>query len=268
MRALETYPGTPQHQALLCRIDTYYRDDPRVLAFTLFGSLARGNWDEYSDLDLDVVVRDNVIIDILPEVRSLCASLAIIGEQAVLVVPSRADAADVVLASLCEFSIRFHPLAATSPNIVESVQLVSGRISLEEIRTAGAANAQPGPSLEADPVDAFLRLAIATDREIHRHHFWQALGLLDGMRTLLIEMFARAHGGGRPFSVFQAEASPLLQARIAAALPQSTLASLQQALLRLLKIMESDHQQLGRVNGLSKEQQGILHQVRQRQAEQ
>ena len=58
-----SYPGIPQHQALLKAIVAHYRDDARILAVSLFGSLARGTWDLYSDLDLDVVIGDAVQMD-------------------------------------------------------------------------------------------------------------------------------------------------------------------------------------------------------------
>lgn len=259
------YPGTPQHQALLRQIVSYYQDDPRVLALSLFGSLARGTWDHFSDLDLDVVVRDEVEIDVLQEVRSLCATFAAIGERAVLVVPDKTDAADVVLESLCELSIRYHPLASTSPNIVESAQVLSGSISVEEIRAAGRANVRPELAVLPDPVDSFIRLALAVDREVQRRHFWQAIPLLESMRWLIIEMFAQAHGGGRAYNVFQADAPRTLQEQLAATLPEPTLASLQRAFVQLLNIIEQEQIQLGRTHGLSAGQQVLLARIRQRQ---
>jgi predicted nucleotidyltransferase len=259
------YRGTPQHQALLRQIELYYRNDPRILALTIFGSVPRGTWDTYSDLDLDAVIGDDVQIDVLPEVRSLCASLSAIGQRAVLVVPNSTDAADVVLDSLHEFSIRYHPLAATSPNIVESVQLLSGSIPLKSIKAAGTTNVQPRPDIEADPIDRFLRLALAVDREVHRQHFWQALSLLEGMRTIVVEMFTHAQGGGRPYTVFQAQAPQTLHEKLAATLPGSSLVSLQHSFLSTLDIVEHEHAQLGRVHGLSAEQKMVLEKVRQRQ---
>jgi len=53
MNTLNDYPGTPQHQTLLHSIVSYYENDPRILAVVIFGSLGRGTWDCYSDLDLD-----------------------------------------------------------------------------------------------------------------------------------------------------------------------------------------------------------------------
>jgi predicted nucleotidyltransferase len=262
-----TYPGTRQHQALLHQIVTYYRDDPRILALTLFGSLARGTWDQYSDLDLDVVIDDHIQLDVLKEVHALCATFTVIGEHAILIAQDKADAADVVLASLREFSIRYHPLATTSPNIVDSVQILTGRIPVEYIRAAGTTNVQPHPAVAPDPMDIFVRLALAVDRELRRQYFWQTLALLDRMRTLVIEMFASAHGGGRAYNVFQAVAPRTLHEKLGATLAQPTLASVQRAVLRLLDIVEQKHTQgeLGIAHGLSPAQQTILAKVRQRQ---
>ena len=69
-----TYPGTPQHQALLRTIVAHYDQDPRILAIVVFGSLGRGNWDALSDIDLDVVIADDARIDVVDELRQLCAA--------------------------------------------------------------------------------------------------------------------------------------------------------------------------------------------------
>lgn len=268
MSDTQSYPGTAAHQALLYQIVARYRDDPRVLALTLFGSLARGSWDELSDLDLDVVIEDGVPIDPVAEVQALCASFTSIGERALLIVPDKDDAADVVLASMRELSIRYHPLAATSPNIVESVRMLSGRISIDTIKAAGHANLRPRSGAAADPLDRFARLALAVDRELQRRHVWIALALLDQMRTLLIEMFARAHGGGRAYNVFQASASVALRDQLGATLVQPKLVSAQTALLRVFEIVEQRRvqQELGIADGLSRAQRAIIAEIRQRQA--
>src|SRR5260221_1299756 len=109
-----SYPGSRQHQALLEAIVAYYHADSRILAVSLFGSLARGTWAPYSDLDLDVVIGDGVQMDVLQELERLCASLAAIGQHDAMIVADGNDAGDVVFASLMQFSIRFHPLATTS----------------------------------------------------------------------------------------------------------------------------------------------------------
>jgi hypothetical protein len=114
-----------------------------VSILILFGSLARGNWDEYSDLDLDIIIADQVEIDIIHEIESLCIWCATIGEKAALIVPDGPDAGNVVLESLLEFSIRYHPLHTTNWKIVDNLLLLDGRISIEAIKEAGLANYRP-----------------------------------------------------------------------------------------------------------------------------
>jgi hypothetical protein len=82
------------------------------------------------------------------------------------------------------------------------------------------------------------------------------------MRTLVIEMFARAHGGGRSFNVFQEKAPHSLHAQLAETLPQSTFASLQKTFFHILDIVEQEYQLLGKEHGLSAEQERIFAQVR------
>ncbi len=87
MKSIASFPGTKQHQALLNRIVASYQNDPRILAVIVFGSLGRGNWDEYSDLDLDVVVADDIRIDISNELQKLCQSFAGLNERAAIIIP-------------------------------------------------------------------------------------------------------------------------------------------------------------------------------------
>ncbi|NTV36033.1 MAG: nucleotidyltransferase domain-containing protein, partial [Anaerolineaceae bacterium] len=54
MYSLNELPGTLQHQSILRCIASHYENDPRILAVSVFGSLGRGNWDRYSDIDMDM----------------------------------------------------------------------------------------------------------------------------------------------------------------------------------------------------------------------
>src|SRR5947207_12973668 len=98
----DAYPGTPRHRALLRAVTAYYASDERSLAVMFFGSLGRGNWDRYSDLDLDIVIADDTDLDVLEEIARLSASFMAIGEHAELIIPDADDAGDVVLRSLCQ----------------------------------------------------------------------------------------------------------------------------------------------------------------------
>ncbi len=157
------FPGTEQHQRLLRAVVAYYADDERVLAVLVFGSLGRGDWDQYSDLDLDIVLADGIEIEVMHELERLSASFAAIDERAAVIVPQSADEGDIVLASLAQLSIRYHLLETTSPNILDSMRLLHGRIGEETIRAAGVANTRAKPDeLEALCGRCLRALAAAT----------------------------------------------------------------------------------------------------------
>jgi len=71
---------------------SYYAGDPRILSIVVFGSLGRGNWDRYSDLDLDIISADDITIDIMQELSQLCESFTAIDEHAALIIPNGEDA--------------------------------------------------------------------------------------------------------------------------------------------------------------------------------
>jgi predicted nucleotidyltransferase len=266
---LDGYPGTSQHQAVLRAVVSYYANDPRVLAVVVFGSLGRGNWDRYSDLDLDVVIADGIQMAVQQELTSLCDSLSLIGERAALIVPDGDDAGDVVLESLTEFSIRYHPLRTTSPNIVDSLRVFAGRIDAETIKAAGTANLHARSLQRPDNLlDACVRYAVGVDVSLQRRGIWGAIELLYRMRILLMELFARTRNEARSYQAFEAQADPVLQARMGATLPQYDLPSAQDSLARLLDMLENDLELLsaGKVQ-LSKKHLILLDKIRARQAQ-
>jgi predicted nucleotidyltransferase len=236
---LKDLPGTLQHQRILRSIVSYYENDPRILAVIVFGSLGRGNWDGYSDLDLDVVVADAVEIDIATELMCLGDSLASIDEHIALLIPYD-DEADVVFASLMELSIRFHPLSSTSPAIVDSMLLLSGRIERSAIESAGLANRE----LDDEPLDRELdrciRYALEVDSALHRGYTWSAIELLHYMRKSIMKLFARSHHGERDYQFFQKEADERLQVRLGSTLPRYDLKSAQESLAQFLDILTHD----------------------------
>jgi predicted nucleotidyltransferase len=260
------YPGTSQHQALLRSIVAYYESDRRILAVAIFGSLGRGNWDRYSDLDLDVVIADGMEIDINAELRQLLASFISIDEEAALIIPDVEDA-DIVLKSLMQISIRYHPLSTTSPAIVDSLRLLLGRIDRATIEAAGLANRRMGDDPLSQLLGRCVRHALEVDTALQRGQVWDAIELLHLMRKLLMELFSRAHGGRRAFHFFQAKADARLQARLGATLPCYSLTSAQESLLQFLDILQNDITAMsgGQVQ-LTTEHADILNAVGQRQS--
>jgi len=201
-----TLPGMPSHQAVLGALTAHYAGDPRVLAFSLFGSLARGDWDEYSDLDLDVVLRDDAPIDARQEVERLVPVLEAVGERITLIVPRTQGSVELVLLPLLEISLRYHSLATTSPNIVESVIVLAGSLTIEQVRAAGLVNMERDETPPAELLDACVRYALEIDIALRRGESWLAIELLHRTRNLLMELFAQTHGGARPVQTFDAQA--------------------------------------------------------------
>ena len=179
----ERYHGTPAHRRFLRAVVGHYAADPRVRAVCLFGSLGRGTWDEYSDVDLDVVVADDAAVDPADEVRRLCLAA---GEEPVVVDRDGPQAVDVVLSSRLELSDRFHRLADTSPNIVDGLVVIAGRLDDAAVRAAGLANRRPQSSTAADHARSCLRQAVTLDGRLHRRQFWLADQMLYLMRLELL----------------------------------------------------------------------------------
>jgi predicted nucleotidyltransferase len=258
MSVVEPLPGSAQHQALLRRIVDTYAQDERVLAVSVFGSLARETWDGLSDIDLDIIVRTEV--DELAEGRRL-------GGPDALVVPTRGGEIDVVLGSLEEFSIRFHTLGTTNAHIVADLTVLSGQVDRAAIVAAGVVHSVAPRPLEVIVSDA-LRQAIGVDIGVGRRRLWMALRLLDDLRTRMMELFATARSLPRVTHGFDAHASIKLQRRMYLTVARPDLADVRRALGAALDVLEHDLAELsdGRYE-LNQAQRGVLGALRQRMAE-
>lgn len=232
-----SWPGSPAHQRLLRAMAAYHARQPWALAFVVFGSVGRGNWDAYSDLDLDVVVADDAQIEPIAEITRLCEA---IGERPALIAPRRGDDGDVVLASLAEFSIRYHPLAATSPNIISSMRLLWGQIAEAEIRAAGLDNAPQTRPAEQEP-EALLALcvrqALDGSTALARGRLWSALACLEEARYLLMEL--AMPDADRSMQAFERAAEPETQALLARIVGGWDAASVRAALLALCDLLSA-----------------------------
>ncbi len=115
-------------------------------------------------------------------------------------------------------------------------------------------------------LDMCVRYAVGVDVALQRRQIWGAIELLHRMRGLLMELFARARNGVRPYHVFQAEADAVLQARLGATLPQYDMISARESLAQFLEILEHD---LGQLTGgqvqLTEAHRKVLDLVRTRQ---
>jgi predicted nucleotidyltransferase len=234
------YPGTAQHQALLRAIVAHYGNDPRVLTVIVFGSLGRGDWDVYSDIDLDIVISDSVKLDPLKELRRLCESFAPLGERVALITPDGKEGGDVVLESLMQLSVRYHTVAQTSPNIVKSMKVLAGSVGEASIVAAGEANRRATDLSIHQLLDQCIRYAATVRVCLLRERVWLTIELLHRMRGLLMQIFSRTHRGERAWQAFERQADRTIQARLGATLSLSDLPALRQALNGLLDILENN----------------------------
>jgi predicted nucleotidyltransferase len=177
-----TVPGSDAHRHVIEHIVARYRDDNRIRAVAIFGSVATGAWHELSDVDMDVVISDTAVI------RPADEAAALFGPRAVVIV-TRADSADVVLDSLAEISIRWHPLRATSPNIATTVRVVYGELSDSDLAAAGAAN-RTRPD-EEQLLNALMREAVGARKWLARGRPWEATAAVERMRRSLLELRGR-----------------------------------------------------------------------------
>jgi len=239
MKPIATFPGTKQHQALLNSVVGFYQNDPRVLAVIVFGSLGRGNWDDYSDADLDVIVANDIRIDVSDELKRLCESFAGLNERAAIIITD-GDEGDIILESLMQLSIRYHPLSETSPNIVDSMLILAGSLNEAEIAAAGNENRSQDATSLSRLLDRCVRYAVVANVEFQRKHFWAANEVLHRMRTLLMDIYAHTHGGYRGYQFFDLHAEKPFQQRLGATMPTFADHSLQESFERMLDIIESD----------------------------
>jgi hypothetical protein len=199
------------------------------------------------------------------ELDTLSASLASSDQRAAFMIPEGNDAYDLVFKSLMELSIRYHPLSNTSPNIIDSFQLIMGRIDRKAVETAGLANQKPDGEPMGRILDRCIRHAIEVDSALHRGRLWAAAELLQLMRESLMDLFTRSHHGKRTYQFFQKEADKALQIRLGATLPQYDLGSANESLIKFLDLLTNDLEQLtdGQV-GLTEERLEVLNGIRLR----
>jgi hypothetical protein len=163
----------------------HYAGDDRIRAVAVFGSVGAGTWHELSDVDFDVVTRDGARVDPGAEIAALFGPCAVI-------VLAGADAADVVLGSREELSIRWHPLRTTSPNIGATVRVVTGDLSTADLVAAGIAN-RDHPD-EPRRLDAIVRDAIYAQKALARGRRWEAVAAVERIRRSLTDLRGRRDG--------------------------------------------------------------------------
>ncbi|HEY2640869.1 MAG TPA: nucleotidyltransferase domain-containing protein [Streptosporangiaceae bacterium] len=174
--------GSSGHRAIIAEVVENYRADDRIQAVAVFGSVATGDWHELSDVDLDIVVCDGIVMRPADEIAAL------FGPRAAITLV-RTDSADVVLDSLEEVSLRWHGLASTSPHISATVRVADGELSDADVAAAGEANRARCD--EEHFLDALVRDAIGASKLLARGRPWDASAAIERMRRALRDLRGR-----------------------------------------------------------------------------
>ena len=143
-----------------------------------------------------------------------------------------------------QLSVRYHPLAVTSPNIVSSMQVLAGVLDHAAIAAAGEANPVAMDPPVGQLLDECVRYAVGAQVYLQRQTLWLSIEILHRMCGLLMQIFTRTHGGGRSPQRFEAAADVTLQARLGATLPQANVASLHESLAALIDLLQNNLEDL------------------------
>ena len=230
--------GTKHHQQILKTIQNFYSEDKRITQILVFGSLGRGNWDEYSDIDLDIILIDGVVANARNELIRLCTKIQNEHGLGALIIAD-AEEGDVVLSNLVEFSVRYHALNDTKPAILESMQTLSGSLSLEEIRASANYDYDPIQKDAADIVNEYIRYTLGLHHAIMRQRVWMATEMLHRARNLLVLMYAVTNNASRPTHFFDKHAGSELRQLLTTLTVPAELKFMKRAFCNAISLLEN-----------------------------
>lgn len=201
-------PGNKTHQKILQALLELFRNDTNIEAFIVFGSLGRGDWDDYSDLDLDAVVKNDARTVIQKEIAKMLKVLSDAGFPVLSSFEEFPNELVLILETLDRVSIRLHLLKDTHPAIIGSMRILYGKLSREDIQKA---------SIRKEKVidfnllnNKFLELSIYVPVSLQRNKLINALFFLNKMRQTLIQIYIHSHDLPREFDFEGSASTPLL----------------------------------------------------------
>jgi len=183
-------PGTIIHKQILKVLLELFKQDKNVRAFIIFGSLVRGNWDKYSDLDLDVVVIDTNPDIIRQEVNIMVEKL----NMQIHILHYFEEFTNefvFVFNTLDRMSIRFHTLEDTHPSITETMKILYGNLTIEEIKRSQNMQLKKETNLQMLN-NKFLEHSIYAKLSIKRNKLINASFFLNKMRQIIIEIYVKS----------------------------------------------------------------------------
>ena len=192
----------PEHRSLLRRAFARFRDDDRVPGLVLGGSLARGDADLYSDVDLYVVSRDEAFDAVFAE-RDAAAEA--IGDPllrfAVDPVPGGSTDFIVTYPGPVKLDLMYHRESEVEPGPKWKDKKVlkddSGTLVAVVSRSEGPGKGLPAPEPLAELEQRFWTLCWYVFGKISRGELWEALDGVHAIRgEILLPLIDRT--AGRP----------------------------------------------------------------------
>jgi predicted nucleotidyltransferase len=192
---LTTIPS-PAQRDLVERIATVLRADGRIVAAWLGGSLARGNADIYSDVDIHAIVDDGAFAAVLGDLDGLVDRVSSTVYRRRMVVGG-----DNVLVGITpewhRFDLVVHPASVIANRTFAQVGLLFAREDppVRPRRTAG----NPAVTLDqvaqfAPTVQEFLRVLGLLPVVVGREEFLVGMDGVVWLRRFLIDLFLLANG--------------------------------------------------------------------------
>ena len=249
--------GSQSHRRILQTLVELFTNDVNILAYGVFGSLTRGDWDTYSDLDLDAVLADSSHARVSNHVKAMESVLLSHGIASLLIFEENKNEWVFILESLDRISIRFHTLEETSPNILDSFSILTGKLTIEDI--ARAASAMPKKQTDFELLqNKFLEHSIYIPVYLHRNELMNAFNMLTTLRNSLITIYCKSHGLSKS-EKFDKHAPQELKDELAATFSQLEPESIKHSFAALLDIYMKSIEEIssGELH-LTHEQKAIL----------
>lgn len=190
-------PGNRTHKKILQLLVDLFQKDKNIEVFILFGSLVRGNWDDYSDLDLDAVVADDSKEIVQNEIKQMLEILSSSGFNILTAFEEFPNEQVIILDSLDRISIRFHMLKNTNSSILDTMQVLFGNLTKEDIQKS-VVKKEENVNIELLG-NKFLELAIYVPISIKRNKLMNAIFFINKMRQTIIQIYNSSYGVDREF---------------------------------------------------------------------
>lgn len=230
-------PGNEFHQKILEILLDVFQKDNNVSVFGIFGSISRGNWDKYSDLDLDVIVKDRSKQIIDSEFKAILSVLDLNGLIVLLYFEEFKNEWVIIFDTLDRISIRFHLVKETIPHILESFIILYGNLTAEDIKA---------PIVEQKPISGnieslknkFIEISIYVPIALHRNQLINAEFFINKMRNIFIEIYVRSRKIPRLFD-FEKIAEQELKEKIYSSYPRLEASSIKKSHEILVSVFSS-----------------------------